>query len=170
MNALVNYIVFNSNIGATKARKPRIFRLFLINKEKRNKVKLQHRLEELFLVALCAVISGAQDWVAVAAYGKAKIHFLKRYLPFKYGPASHGTFTEVFAALCPNEFENCFINWTRSLAEIIEGVIAIDGKTLRRSHDKSNNRNAIHMIYAWAAQQEIVLGQLKVGKRMVKAV
>lgn len=145
--------------------KPSFLDYFSSIKEKRNKVKLQHSLEELFLVALCAVISGAQDWVAVAAYGKAKLQFLRKYLPFKNGSASHDTFTEVFAALCPNEFESCFINWTRSLAGIIEGVIAIDGKTLRRSHDKSNNRSAIHMISAWAAQQEIVLGQLKVGSK-----
>ena len=90
--------------------KPSFLDYFSSIKEKRNKVKLQHSLEELFLVALCAVISGAQDWVAVAAYGKAKLQFLRKYLPFKNGSASHDTFTEVFAALCPNEFESCFIN------------------------------------------------------------
>ena len=145
--------------------KPGFLGYFSTIKEKRNKVKLQHSLEELFLVALCAVISGAQDWVAVSAYGKAKLQFLRKYLPFKHGSASHDTFTEVFAALCPTEFENCFTNWTRSLVGIIDGVIAIDGKTVRRSHDKSGNRNAIHMISAWASQQEIVLGQLKVDSK-----
>lgn len=131
----------------------------------RQEAKVIHRLDELFLVTLCGVISGADNWVAIEEYGKAKLEFLKKYLPFENGIASHDTFTTVFSLIDSKEFEACFIEWTKSLVRTIDGVIAIDGKSLRRSYSTEDNRKAIHMISAWACNQSIVLGQIKVDDK-----
>lgn len=133
--------------------------------EPRQEAKVIHRLDELFLVTLCSVISGADNWVAVEEYGKAKLDFLKKFLPFTNGIASHDTFTTVFSLIDAKEFEACFIKWTNALVGAIDGVIAIDGKTLRRSYSTEENRKAIHIISAWACSQSVVLGQMKVDDK-----
>ena len=91
---------------------------FSIIVDRRNRVKLRYPLEEIFLVTLCASICGAEDWVNVSAYGKAKIEFLKKFLPFKNGIASHDVFNDIFSWIKAGEFEECFINWTKSLGSV----------------------------------------------------
>lgn len=131
----------------------------------RQAAKTLYPLGEILLVSLCAVICGADSWVEVSAFGKMKLEFLRRFLPFKDGVASHDTFGDVFAALDPEAFRDCFVAWTASLARHIEGVVAIDGKTLRRSFDRANGQPAIHMVSAWSSSQHLVLGQEKVAEK-----
>jgi len=106
-------------------------------------------LQELLLTAICAVLSGADSWAAVALWGRAKLGWLRQFLPFANGVASHDTFGRVFALLDAAVFEECFIRWMRSVCGAFEGLrVAIDGKTARRSG--SSGGKAIHLISAYA--------------------
>jgi predicted transposase YbfD/YdcC len=99
-------------------------------------------------------------------YGKAKYQWLKQFLELPNGIPSHDTFSRVFARLDPEEFQNCFLNWIKSISQLIPGeVISIDGKTLRHSYDRESQKKAIHMISAWANAQKLVLGQRKVDEK-----
>ena len=93
-----------------------------------------HGLMELLLTAICAVLSGADGWAGVALWGSAKLPWLRQFLPFANGVASHDTFGRVFALLDAAVFEQCFIRWMRSVCRAFEGLqVALDGKTVRRS-------------------------------------
>ena len=94
-----------------------------------------HQLEDIILIAIVAVICGAEGWVDIEAFGKAKEEWLKTFLVLPNGIPSHDTFGRVFARIDAQGFEQCFLRWVHSLNEKISGVVAIDGKTLRRSHD-----------------------------------
>jgi len=133
--------------------------------EPRQKAKVLYPLPELLLCCLVGVLCGAEGWVEVEEYGEAKLDFLRRFLPFEHGIASHDTFSDVFNALDPEGFKAAFIAWTAALQEDIREIVAIDGKTLRRSFDRGGGRGPIHMISAWAAGQRLVLGQLAVGAK-----
>lgn len=124
-------------------------------------LKTRHRLVDIVTMALCAVIAGADDWVEIAAYAKAKEGWFKEVLKFEGGIPSHDTFGRVFALLNPDAFAKCYIDWVRALVNIPDEVVAIDGKTLRRSHDRANGKSAIHMVNAWALHHGLVLGQVK---------
>lgn len=124
-------------------------------------LKTRHRLVDIVTMALCAVIAGADDWVEIAAYAKAKEGWFKEVLKFEGGIPSHDTFGRVFALLNPDAFAKCYIDWVRALVNIPDEVVAIDGKTLRRSHDRANGKSAIHMVNAWAVHHGLVLGQVK---------
>jgi predicted transposase YbfD/YdcC len=127
----------------------------------RIKKKTRHNLEDIIVITICAAVCGANDWVAVETYGKAKCDWLKTFLELPNGIPSHDTFGNVFSVLCPNEFEQCFLDWIKSVCIVTKGqVVPIDGKTLRRSHDKSANKSAIHMVSAWASKASITLGQV----------
>jgi predicted transposase YbfD/YdcC len=122
--------------------------------------KTKHDLEDIIVITICAAICGADDWVSVEKYGKAKHDWLKTFLKLPNGIPSHDTFGNVFSVLDPHEFEKCFMSWIRSVCSVTKGqIVAIDGKTLRRSHDKSSNKAAIHMVSAWASENHITLGQ-----------
>ena len=131
----------------------------------RQSAKTLYPLSEVLLVSLCAVICGADSWVEVSTFGKMKLAFLRRFLPFRDGVPSHDTFGDVFAALDPEAFKDCFVAWTAGLARHIEGVVAVDGKTLRGSFDRANGQAAIHMVSAWSSSQHLVLGQEKVADK-----
>ena len=123
--------------------------------------KIKHNLEDIIVITICAAVCGADDWVAVANYGKAKYDWLKTFLKLPNGIPSHDTFGNVFSVINPNEFEERFLNWIRSVCSVTKGqVVAIDGKTLRRSHDKSSNKSAIHVVSAWASENRVTLGQM----------
>lgn len=118
-------------------------------------------LMDMVIMALCAVICGADDFVAIARYARTKKEWFGRFLDLSNGIPSHDRFNAVFAALRPSEFEQCLLSWITSLHEITDGqVIAIDGKTLRRSYDKASSKSAIHMVSAWATLNHISLGQV----------
>ncbi len=126
----------------------------------------RHLLSDIITIAILAVICGANDWVAVAKYGQAKRAWLKIFLDLPNGIPSHDTFGDVFARLNPEQLQSCFLNWVRSVSRLTQGeVIAIDGKTVRRSYDQGDNKGAIHMVSAWASQNRLVLGQRKVDEK-----
>lgn len=125
----------------------------------------RHLLGDLVAIAVCAVVCGAESWVDVSHFGKAKQGWLSTFLSLPHGIPSHDTFGRVFAALDPDHFERCFRAWTGALAGVIVGVVAVDGKTIRRSFDRAGKRAAIHMISAWAADNRVVFGQLAVASK-----
>ena len=130
--------------------------------EPRQQAKVVYPLSELLLCCLVGVVCGANGWVEIEEYCEAKLSFLRRFLPFEHGVASHDTFSDVFNALDREAFAAAFIAWAGALQEDIREIIAIDGKTLRRSFDRARGRGAIHMISAWASGQRLVLGQMNV--------
>lgn len=126
----------------------------------------QHKLLDIILIAICGVISGADTWVDVENYGKGKNEWLKSFLELPHGIPSHDTFGRVFARLDPEQFQACFMKWVQAVNELTAGqIVAIDGKKLRRSHDKNLGKKAIWMVSAWAQENELVLGQRKVDDR-----
>ncbi len=106
----------------------------------RQQAKLLYPLQEVLLLALCAVLSGAQSWVAIAAFGRKKLRFLRRFLPFEDGTPSHDQLGIIFSALDDEQFQACFIDWTATLKTTLDGVVAIDGKTLRRSFERASSK------------------------------
>jgi len=126
----------------------------------------RHLLIDIVVIAICAVICGADDWVGVEEFGQAKQDWLKEFLELPHGIPSHDTFRRVFAVLDAEQFRNCFISWISAVYEVTEGqVVPIDGKQLRRSHDKAIGKDAIHMVSAWASENHLVLGQVKVDEK-----
>lgn len=125
-----------------------------------------HKLLDVLVIAICAVICGADNWEEVELFGEAKEAWFKTFLELPNGIPSHDTFWRVFAKLNPEQFQQSFVSWISSVSEVTHGqVIAIDGKTLRRSHDKALGRGAIDMVSAWAAANHLVLGQVKVDDK-----
>lgn len=123
---------------------------------------VRHLLHDMLLIALCAIISGADSWTQVAEYGRSKQQWFSQFLCLPNGIPSHDTFGRVFAMLDPDGFKNFFSLWVKDFAKSIKGkMVGIDGKTLRGSHDKASGKAAIHMVSAWAADVGIVLGQIK---------
>jgi predicted transposase YbfD/YdcC len=127
--------------------------------------KVQYPLDEVLLLVLCAVISGADSWVEVATWGKKKLDFLRRFLPYANGTPSHDQLGLIFAVLDATQFQQCFIDWVASLKQAVQGVVAIDGKTLRRAFDRGGTQGHIHMVSAWCSEQNLVLGQTKVDDK-----
>jgi predicted transposase YbfD/YdcC len=120
-----------------------------------------HALSDILFITLCAVLCGADSWAEVELYGRSKEQWLRQFVPLANGIPSHDTFGRVFSRLDPTQLEQCFVNWMGALAQISEGrLIAIDGKTLRHSFDKADNRLAIHMVSAWCEANHLVLGQV----------
>jgi predicted transposase YbfD/YdcC len=123
----------------------------------------RHLLVDIVIVAICAVVCGADDWAAVEEFGQARYEWLKGFLALPHGIPGDDTFRRVFARLDAEQFQSRFITWVQDAFEITEGqVIPIDGKTLRRSYDRGIGKKAIHMVSAWAAENQVVLGQVKV--------
>jgi predicted transposase YbfD/YdcC len=128
----------------------------------RQQAKVMYPLQEILLLCLCAVLSGADCWVEVALYGQQRLAFLRRFLAFKQGVPSHDQLGIVFAKLDAQQFQSCFIAWVERFTTAARGVVAVDGKTLRRSFDQAAGQGPIHMISAWSTRQRLVLGQRKV--------
>jgi predicted transposase YbfD/YdcC len=123
-----------------------------------------HRLDELLLVALCAITSGADSWVTVVDWGRMKLDWLRRWLPFANGIASHDTFSRVFSLLDAKRFEACFIGWMQQLCPALQGqLIAIDGKSVRGSHD--SGLGMVHLVSAWHHGAGLVLGQVRTAAK-----
>lgn len=126
----------------------------------------QHQLLDIIVIAFAAIICGADSWVEVEAFGEAKLEWFRRFLALPNGIPSHDTFGDVFARLDPEEFRTCFLNWVQSVMTVTDGqVVAIDGKTARRSHDRRLGKSPIHMVSAWAQTNRLVLGQIKVDEK-----
>ena len=127
--------------------------------------KVAYPLDEMLLQCLLAVLAGADSWVEIAAFGKRKLDFLRRFRAFEQGTPSHDQFGNLFAALDTQAFQSCFIAWVASLTKLGPDVVAIDGKTLRRSYQESGAKAPIHLISAWSARQRLVMGQIKVAEK-----
>lgn len=128
--------------------------------------EVTYPLINVVVIAVCAVICGADDFVAIAEFGRKKREWLARFLDLRNGIPSHDRFNAILAAIKPAEFEKCLLNWITALQEITDGqVVAIDGKTLRRSFDAASSKSAIHMVSAWATANQISLGQVVVDEK-----
>ena len=122
----------------------------------------RHDLLEMLLIALCTVLCGGEDCTDMAEFARTKLEFLRSFLKLEHGAPSHDTFSRLFRLLDPEQFRVCFQRFVSCFAEACQGVVAIDGKTLRRSFDKARGRSPLHMISAWSCEQRLVLGQLAV--------
>lgn len=125
-----------------------------------------HPLANILTIAISAVICGAETWDDIEAFGEAKAGWFAGFLDLTNGIPSHDTFNRVFAALDPDQFRAGFLAWIRAVATVLPAeVVALDGKTLRRSHDRGAGKAAIHLVSAWAATNRLVLGQVKVDDK-----
>ena len=104
-----------------------------------------HALLDILVIAICAVIGGANDWEAVAEFGRSKLAWFTTFLALPNGIPSHDTFWRVFRALDAEQFQTCFLNWMRAVSPLLGGQVAIDGKQLRRSHDRGAGQAAIRL-------------------------
>jgi predicted transposase YbfD/YdcC len=120
----------------------------------------RHRLRDIIILAICGVICGAEGWVEIEEFGKAKEAWFTDLLHLPNGIPSHDTFGRVFSLINPDQFEASFFQWVQGLTATVKGVIAIDGKTLRRSHDQAAGKKALHLVSAWAVENRLVLAQL----------
>ena len=120
----------------------------------------RHKLLDILLIALCGVICGAEGWAEIEEFGRTKEAWLQSFLELPNGIPSHDTFGRVFARIDSQQFETCFLEWVQRISGVMKGVIAVDGKTLRRSHDRANGKKALHLVSAWASENRLVLAQL----------
>lgn len=128
-------------------------------KDPRQSAKVVYPLLEVLLLVLSATLAGADDFVETVLWGEEHLTFLRRFYRYERGIPSHDTLCDVFAALDPELFKACFLAWIDDVRDSDPEIIAIDGKTSRRSHDRGKGRNPLHLVSAWAARQRIVLGQ-----------
>src|SRR5215204_3841123 len=125
--------------------------------------RCDHQLIDILVIAVCAVIACAESWEDIALYGRSKRAWLETFLALPNGIPSHDTFRRVFMLIDPDAFEACFSAWAPSFAAVVHReVVAIDGKTLRRSFDRGRAQGPLHLVSAWASEQGLVLGQREV--------
>ena len=126
----------------------------------------RHKLLDIIAMTVCAVIGGAEGWCDVELFVKCKYEWFKGFLDLPNGIPFPDTFGRVFARIDPEQFQACFMEWVRSVSRLTQGqVIALDGKTLRRSHNRNSGKAAIHLVSAWATENSLVLGQTKVDAK-----
>jgi predicted transposase YbfD/YdcC len=125
-----------------------------------------HKLIDIIMIAICAVICGAETWTDIELFGNERFDWLRQFLELENGIPSHDTFGRVFAGIDAEQFQVCFASWVQAVFHATKGqVIAVDGKQARRSHDRTNGKHAIHVISAWATANHLVLGQRKVDEK-----
>lgn len=125
----------------------------------------RHPLLSIITLTILAVLCGADDWTEVELFGKSKRDWLESFLDLPHGIPSHDTIGRVFQMIAPEEFRASFRRWVQTLCEKVEGVVAIDGKTVRRSKDGTLGKSAIHMVNVWAVENGLVLAQEKVADK-----
>jgi predicted transposase YbfD/YdcC len=130
----------------------------------RQQGKVSYPLDEVLLLCLLAVLAGAECFTEIALFGVKKLALLRRFRPFKDGTPAHDHLGDILAALDAGQFQRCFVAWVATLTGVPAEVIAIDGKTVRRSGCKGG-KAAVHMVSAFAARQRLVLGQIKVAEK-----
>ena len=119
-----------------------------------------HDFHELLMIALCCVLCGGQGAVDMALFAEAKEPFLRSFLSLANGLPSHDTFSRLFRNLDPDQFRDAFQRFMAQFSEQLEGVVAIDGKVLRRSFDRASGKSPLHMVSAWGSEQRLVLAQI----------
>ena len=128
--------------------------------------KVEHKLADILLLTMFAVIAGAEGWKDIEDFGHERLDWLKQYVEFKNGIPSDTTIANVVSVVDPKQFQRCFIEWMKACHQATNGeVVAIDGKTARGSYDKGKNKEAIHMVGAFAAANNVVLGQIKTDQK-----
>ena len=125
----------------------------------------RHLLHEVLMIALCTVLCGGETCADMALFGRSKRDFLQEFLTLPHGIPSHDTFSRIFRLLDPTGFHAWFIGFMKRFAEGCEGVVAIDGKTMRRSFDRAAAASPLHPVSAWAVDARLCLGQLAVGDK-----
>ena len=138
---------------------------FSVLEDPRQQGKIVYPLDEVLLLCLLAVLAGAETFTDIALFGEKKLSLLRRFLPYRNGTPPHDRLGEIFAALDAEAFQRCFVSWVSATTGIPADVIAIDGKTSRRSYTKKGANDAIHIVSAFAAQQRLVMGQVKVDEK-----
>jgi predicted transposase YbfD/YdcC len=132
----------------------------------KNNHNKRHSLTDILVLTILAIICGAESWVDIEEFCDAKEDWFKTFLELPNGIPSHDTFGHFFSRLSPTVFQESFLSWISTLAEISDGeIVAIDGKTLRGSYDTARNRKAIHMVSAWANSNRLILGQIKTNEK-----
>ena len=134
-------------------------------KDPRQPGKVVYTLSEVLLLCLLAVLAGAETFTDIALFGEKKLHLLRRFLAYSNGTPPHDRLGEIFAVLDAETFQRCFVSWVSAITKIPAELIAIDGKTSRRSYKKKGANDAIHVVSAFAARQRLVLGQTKVDEK-----
>ena len=137
--------------------------LFSALEDPRQQAKVLYPLPEIVLLLLCATLAGADDFVEMGLWGKQNLVFLRRFLAYEHGVPSHDTLGEVIRVVDPDLFRACFTSWVEGLREDAPDIVAIDGKTSRRSHARRHGREPLHLVSAWASRQRLVLGQQAVA-------
>lgn len=127
--------------------------------------RVLYPLREILLLVLCATLAGMEDFVDIKMWGDQRLAFLRRFYPYERGVPSHDTLNDLINAIDPDTFKACFMAWVADLREDTPDLIAIDGKTSRRSHDRAKGRAPLHMVSAWASRQRLVLGQEAVDEK-----
>lgn len=122
-------------------------------------------LREILLLVLCATLCGMEDFVEIKLWGTERLEFLRRFLPYERGIPAHDTLNDVINALDPELFKACFSSWVEALRDGAPDIVAVDGKTSRRSHARSRGRAPLHLVSAWAARQRLVLGQEAIDQK-----
>jgi predicted transposase YbfD/YdcC len=125
----------------------------------RERWRVLYPLPEILLLVLCATLSGMEDFVEIRLWGGQRLAFLRRFLPYERGIPAHDTLNDVINGLDAELFKTCFATWVEALRERAPDIIAIDGKTSRRTHARAKGREPLHLVSAWAARQRLVLGQ-----------
>ena len=126
----------------------------------------RHSLMDIIAITICAVICGADTWVYVELFGKSKEEWFRTFLDLPNGIPSHDTFGEVFSRLDPEQFQECFMEWSQGVAELLPGeVVAIDGKAVRRSHNRRVGKGALHLVSAWASANTLTLRQVQTEEK-----
>ena len=132
--------------------------------------KVVYPLDEVLLLSLLAVLAGAEAFTDIARFGEKKLDLLRRFRPFRDGAPPHDRLGDIFASLDAEKFQQCFVSWVASITGAPADVVAIDGKTVRRSGQKKDGKAPIHMVSAFAARQRLVLGQVKVSEKSIEIV
>jgi predicted transposase YbfD/YdcC len=127
--------------------------------------KVTYPLDEILLLSLLAVLAGAETFTDIARFGEKKLDLLRRFRPYRDGTPAHDHLGDIFATLDAHAFQRCFVAWVAALTKTPTEVIAIDGKTLRRSYQKKGAKQPIHMVSAFAARQRLVMGQVAVAEK-----
>jgi predicted transposase YbfD/YdcC len=134
-------------------------------RDPRQRWRVLYPLPEILLLVLCATLSGMEDFVEIRLWGDERLDFLRRFLPYERGLPAHDTLNDVINALDADLFKACFAAWVEALRDKEPDIIAIDGKTSRRSHARSRGREPLHLVSAWATRQRLVLGQEAVDEK-----
>jgi predicted transposase YbfD/YdcC len=128
--------------------------------------KVKHNLQDVLVMSIIAAISNAQSWTEIEEFGREKEEWLKQWIPLENGIPTHDTIQRIFQAIPNEDITRCFVKWTQEVMKTTHGqFIAIDGKTLRGSHDKNHEQKTLHVVNAWATEQGLLLGHQKVAEK-----